>query len=179
MFVLAALALWGTTAVLQNAESARAAWGQRITVLRANRDLAPGSLIKESDLTSVALPRAAIPTGASTNPSTLVGQHVVSPIHEGDLILAARTHSDVSAVAARIAAGHRGVSLPTDERLPSLRIGDRVSIVDPTQPRMKLIDAVVIDVGRETVTVEASEIDALVIANAALRNSVAVLLRGA
>jgi Flp pilus assembly protein CpaB len=177
-FVLAAFALWGTTSVVQNAEVARAAWGQRVTVLRANRNLAPGTLIKSSDLDSVALPKAGVPTGVSTDPGKLVGQRVVSPIHAGDMILAARTHRDVSAVAARIETGHRGVSVPTDERLPSLRIGDRVSVVDPTQPKMKPIDAVVVDVGSETVTVEAPETDAVVIANAALRNSVAVLLRG-
>jgi hypothetical protein len=178
-FVLAAFALWGTTSVLQNAEAARAAWGQRVTVLRANRDLASGSLIKGSDLGSVTLPRAAVPTGSSSNASTLIGQRVVSPIRAGDMILAARTHRDLSAVAARINTGHRGVSLPTDARLPSLRVGDRVSVVDPTQPKMRPIDAVVVDVASETVTVEAPETDAVAIANAALRNSVAVLLRGA
>jgi SAF domain len=178
-FVIAAFAMWGTTSVLQNAEAARAAWGQRVTVVRAKRDVASGSLIKGSDLVSVTLPRAAVPTGSSTDANTLIGQRVVSPIHAGDVILAARTHPDVSAVAARIGTGQRGVAVPTDARLPSLRVGDRVSVVDPTQPKMRPIDAVVVDVGGETVTVEAPATDAVVIANAALRNSVAVLLRGA
>jgi Flp pilus assembly protein CpaB len=181
LLVLTALALWGTTSVLQSAEAARTAWGQRVTVFRAARDLSPGTLIKRTDLDTVELPRASVGADAtaSSNASALVGQRVVSPIQRGDTILVPRTRASVSAIAARIAAGHRGVSVPTDERLPSLRVGDRVSVVDPTQPKMKPIDAVVVDVGSETVTVEALETDAVVIANAALRNSVAILLRGA
>jgi Flp pilus assembly protein CpaB len=176
--VAAALALWGTASLVLRAEASRAGWGERVTVQRAIRELAPGAVISAKDLTSIELPRNAVPRGATTNVTQLVGRSVTAPIHAGDMILAARTRSRVSATAARIAPGHRGVAVPTDERTPMVRIGDRVSVIDPTQPNMKPIDATVIDVGDEAVTVDAAPDDAGAIANAALRNSVAVLLQG-
>jgi Flp pilus assembly protein CpaB len=174
----AACALWGTASVVHQAEARRAGWGERVHVQRAVRDLAPGAVMSAKDLTSVELPRRAVPRGATTVPADLIGRSVTAHIHAGDLILAARTRSRVSATAARIAPGHRGVAVPTDERTPMVRIGDRVSVIDPMQPKMKPIDATVIDVGDDAVTVEAAPDDAGAIANAALRNSVAVFLRG-
>lgn len=175
---VAAAALWSTVSVVQRAEATRQMWGERRTVVRAARDLQVGERITADDLRLIELPKGVAGIGTTSRISSLVGRRVVSLVHAGDLIVAPRTRHVLSAVAARISPGHRGVSIPADERLPNLRVGDLVSIVDPTQPAMAAIDASVIDTNDESITVDAAQDDAVLIANAVLRDSVAILLRG-
>ena len=174
---LAAIALWSTLAVVQRAEATRHNWGERRSVVRATRDLPVGTRIGPADLSLVELPQGMAGTGTTADVETLIGRRVVAAVHAGDFIIAPRTRRLLSPVASRVAAGHRGVSLPTDDRLPTLRIGDLVSVVDPAQPAVA-IDATVIDITDDSVTVDAQKDDAITIANAVVRNSVAVLLRG-
>lgn len=175
---VSAVALWSTVSVVRQAEATRLGWGERRVVVRATRDLAPGTRLRANDLTMVELPKSAVVHGTTTTIKALLGRRVVSFVHAGDVIIAPRTRRVLSPVAARIAPGNRGVAIPTDQRLPALGVGDLVSIVDPTQPSMGAINGAVIDINDESVTVDATAEDAVVIANAVLRDSVAIFLRG-
>jgi Flp pilus assembly protein CpaB len=58
--------------------------GATVTVLAAAHDLAPGAPLTRADVTTVALPRAAVPTGALSHPEDAVGHAVTGAVRRGE-----------------------------------------------------------------------------------------------
>jgi Flp pilus assembly protein CpaB len=88
---------------------------QRVGVLVAAVDLAPGRALARSDVELRALPPDALPAGVLTDPDAAVGRFLRAPVWRGQLLVAA-------ALSASPAAFETGVLLPTGHRAVAIPV---------------------------------------------------------
>ena len=82
------------------------------TVLAAATDLEVGAQIAHQDVRLINVPPEAKPRGAFTRPSQVIGDLVIQPISEGEIIVPARlTKEGRLPLAARLPAGMRAITL--------------------------------------------------------------------
>ena len=115
--------------VVQRAEHAAAAWGERVPVLVATRDLDAGDLLDERNTRVVHHPALLVPDGAlAERPDR---RRVADDVFAGEVLHQARlAPAGRSAVAARLPAGTVAVAVPVEPGLaPPLTVGDRVDVL--------------------------------------------------
>jgi Flp pilus assembly protein CpaB len=183
----AAIALAMLTALLvgqlaAGASAARRRWspGDPVVVLR--RSLPAGAAVEPDDVERRRLPAAAVPVGALRSLPT--GARAVIPLHRGEVVLADRV-SGASGVTARLPAGTRGIAVPIDIGLP-LRIGDRVDVLATFDAQVAgdaptfavATGAVIVHVGKDSVTVAVRESAAAKVAYALTAGAVTLVLSG-
>ena len=92
------------------------AGAQRVGVVVAAVDIAPGRAVAEADLDVRSLPPDALPPGALTELASAVGRFARSPVSKGQLVLA-------GSLATSPAAFETGVVLPTGYRAVAIPVG--------------------------------------------------------
>ena len=124
------LAVAGLAALSAPREAAQAG---SVEVLVAARDLPGGVVLAARDVRPVALPAAAVPSGALPADGTVVGRVLAGAVRRGEPLTDARV---VSAGLARLAGGPGAVAVPVrlaDAGVAALvRPGDRVDVVAVT-----------------------------------------------
>lgn len=89
---------------------------QRVSVVVAAVDLAPGRAIAEKDLEMRSLPPDAIPSGVLTEIASAAGRFARSPVSKGQLVMS-------SSLATSPAAFETGVVVPTGYRAVAIPVG--------------------------------------------------------
>lgn len=173
------------SALVTTAEGA-AAYGDLVPIAVATRDLAPGTVISESDLHMSSLPLALVPADALA--AEPVGRSVRHPIVAGEAIVTARLAPDGAVgVAAMLGEGERAVTIPMPAHGIPVTIGQLVDVlatVDPESSRGRNPTSIVapaaqvVAVDEEGVTVAASADDAARIATALSYAVVSVAIAG-
>lgn len=180
-------------AIDDEAEARRAAWGESVTVVVAERDLAAGDVVTRGDVAFADWPRALVPAGALEE--LPIGRTAASPIVAGEAVVAARVAPEgLSEVAALVPPGWRAVAVPSASGgfgadAPPLDVGDRVDVLatfdtldlDAGDSTTETVaeGALVVDVGDTSVTVAVPAADAERLAGAAARGTVTLALAGA
>jgi Flp pilus assembly protein CpaB len=192
---VAAFATARVGAIDDEAEAARAAWGESTTVAVAVRDLEAGQVVGATDVVLASWPRAVVPPGSLTEVPD--GRTVTAPIVAGEALASARLAPDgLSDVAALLPSGWRAVAIPatggSGGDLPPLAVGDHVDVLasvdtfdlddgsaDPEPAGVVAEAALVLDVSESAVTVGIPAARAPDVAFAATRGSVTLALVGA
>ena len=126
---LAGATFVGVRAALARVEAARAAWGERRTVVVARRDLRPGERVDRSAVRPLAIPIALASTDALA-PDDIDGTAVVAvPVLAGEPV---RRGHLIGASARGLAAGQRALVLPRPSGL-AVPAGTRVEVIDAEQ----------------------------------------------
>lgn len=92
------------------------------TVYVAARDLPPGTVLSEGDLTALEVPTGGIPSGAVLDPKTVMGRRLMTALIQGDYVRNGHLtdeEGDVSAQLAKVGPDYRAIMLP-EEILPSM-----------------------------------------------------------
>lgn len=177
------------TSMITSAEAARDRWGRARAVVVATRDLAPGDTIDGSNVEVRNLPEAAASPTALREPPT--GAVVSQPVVAGEALVEQRlAPGGLSGVAALVPAGQRAVAVPLGPvGSPPLSVGDLVDVlaVVPAEagtatgaPAFPLVkDALVVDVGEQSVSVAVPDVDAPRLAWTLTMGSVVLALAGA
>jgi Flp pilus assembly protein CpaB len=181
-FWLAAVALTALTVstvarVTGTAAAERARWGEQRPVVVARHDLRPGERLRDVDVRMV--PAALVPRGAVAAPG---GQVVAAWIAGGEIVVRDRlAPRGLSATAALLPPGSRGVAVPAGQAPLPVEVGDRVDVVatDDTSATTIARDAVVIAVDEAAVTVAVDREDAASVAYAVTAAAVTLVLTGA
>ncbi len=115
--------------VVQRAEHAAAAWGARVPVLVATRDIDAGELLDEGNTRVAHQPSLLVPDGALHERPD--GRRLVADVYKGEVLRRERlAPGGRSATAARLPAGTVAVAVPVEPGLvPPLAIGDRVDVL--------------------------------------------------
>ncbi|NYG58678.1 Flp pilus assembly protein CpaB [Nocardioides daedukensis] len=97
------------------------------TVVVAAHDLPAGAVVTEADLTTVALPDAAVPTGLAST-TYAIGRSTTGPVRRGEPITTVRL------VGESLLKGYSGlvavpVRLPDSEVVGLVRVGDRIDLL--------------------------------------------------
>lgn len=131
---LAALVGAAVSGIVRDAEAARAAWGDPVTVVVAVRDLQPGDELDEGDVTLVDRPAALVPSGALR--ALPADATVHSAVFDGEMLLEARlAPAGVRGLAAVLPPGTRGVAVPVEPAsAPPLVVGDLVDVLVALAP---------------------------------------------
>ncbi|MET0903065.1 MAG: SAF domain-containing protein [Acidimicrobiales bacterium] len=148
--------------VVQNAEDAAAAWGERVPVLVATDDLEPGDRLDGGNTRIAQQPAPLVPRGAVTAP--LDDVRLAEPVYAGEIVREERLAPEgLSAVAARLPAGTRAMAIPVEPgTVPALVLGDRVDVLvalaaeaagDGPPGFALATDVLVVDVSAAAVTV--------------------------
>jgi pilus assembly protein CpaB len=193
---VAAFAAARVGSIDDQAEAARAAWGESVTVAVAVRDLEPGQVVGVTDVVLASWPRAVVPPGSLTEVPD--GRTVTAPIVAGEALASARLAPDgLSDVAALLPSGWRAVAIPAagggfGGDLPPLAVGDHVDVLasvdtfdlddgstEPEPAGVVAEAALVLDVSESAVTVGIPAARAPDVAFAATRGSVTLALVGA
>ena len=162
--VVAVAAVCGVTVmtVVQRAEEAAAAWGERVPVLVATRDLAPGDRLDGSNTRVERQPAPLLPRGAL--PTLPDDVRLAEAVYAGEIVREERlAPAGLSAVAARLPSGTRAMAIPVEPgTVPELELGDRVDVLvalaseaagDGPPGFALATDALVVDVDEEAVTI--------------------------
>ena len=183
------------TSLVASAEAARDRWGRTRPVVVATRDLSPGDTIEGSDVEVRTLPEAA--AGSTALREAPTGAVVSQPVVAGEALVGQRLAPDgLSGVAALVPAGQRAVAVPLGPMgAPPLAIGDLVDVLavvpvaadgvadagaDTGEPAFPLAeDAMVVDVGEQSVSVAVPDVDAPRLAWTLTNGSVVLALAGA
>jgi len=183
------------TSLVASAEAARDRWGRTRPVVVATRDLSPGDTIEGSDVEVRTLPEAA--AGSTALREAPTGAVVSQPVVAGEALVGQRLAPDgLSGVAALVPAGQRAVAVPLGPMgAPPLSIGDLVDVLavvpvaadgvadtgaDTGEPAFPLAeDAMVVDVGEQSVSVAVPDVDASRLAWTLTNGSVVLALAGA
>jgi Flp pilus assembly protein CpaB len=183
------------TSLVASAEAARDRWGRTRPVVVATRDLSPGDTIEGSDVEVRTLPETA--AGSTALREAPTGAVVSQPVVAGEALVGQRLAPDgLSGVAALVPAGQRAVAVPLGPMgAPPLSIGDLVDVlaVVPVaadgvadagagtgEPAFPLVeDAMVVDVGEQSVSVAVPDVDASRLAWTLTNGSVVLALAGA
>jgi Flp pilus assembly protein CpaB len=183
------------TSLVASAEAARDRWGRTRPVVVATRDLSPGDTIEVSDVEVRTLPEAA--AGSTALREAPTGAVVSQPVVAGEALVGQRLAPDgLSGVAALVPAGQRAVAVPLGPMgAPPLSIGDLVDVLavvpvaaggvadagaDTGEPAFPLAeDAMVVDVGEQSVSVAVPDVDAPRLAWTLTNGSVVLALAGA
>jgi Flp pilus assembly protein CpaB len=159
------------------AAAERRRWGDVQPVVVAVRALDPGDVLRGVEVRLV--PAALVPSGAlrSVRDAT-----VVSSIAAGEIVLESRvTPGGLSAAAARLPTGTRGVAVPVGQAPLPVEIGDRVDVVASLESGAVTIadDAVVVAVDEAAVTIAVDRDEAADVAFAVTSAAVTLTLSGA
>lgn len=89
---------------------------ETVPVLVAAKSLPVGTRIQEDSLKHINLPPEAMPEGAFSNASAVIGEIVIQPLSEGEIILPARLTPGAGVpLAVRIRPGMRAITLNVDD----------------------------------------------------------------
>lgn len=115
--------------VVQDAERAAAAWGERVPVLVATRDLEPGERVHAGNTRVEARPEPLVPDGALLELPD--DRRVAAAVYAGEVLRSERlAPAGTSAVAARLPDGTVAVAIPVEPGLvPPLVVGDHVDVL--------------------------------------------------
>lgn len=119
---LAGLAVYfALTALTQSDDTA--------VVVVAARSIASGATLSAGDLTTLALPRSAVPEGAVTEAGQAIGQTVISPVPAR----AALTASALAGSGKLVAPGRMALPVGLSDSAPLglVRVGDRIDLLGP------------------------------------------------
>jgi Flp pilus assembly protein CpaB len=185
---LAAVSANAIASALADAEAARAAWGDRQSVLVARHRLDFGAVIRADDVGVESWPAAVLPSGGAAVADDAVGRMVVEVVEPGEVVLRAHLAPDgLHGVAALVPLGWRALAVPVDPAALPLSVGDRVDLVAAvngtdenatTAPSFVLsAKALVVAVGEQSVTVAVPADDAPRVALAIATGSVVPALR--
>lgn len=176
---------------LHRADAVRLAYGEQRSVLVATADIAPGTVIDESNTDMRNWPVGLLPQGAITSDS---GRTATERIGKGEVIIDRRLSGDNgSGPEALIPAGGRAIAVPTGPASPAVGVGDRVdafapfdasrsgsAAASPTDPkfaaRRVAKSARVIAVGPDSITIAVTALEAPFVAQASLDASIALVL---
>lgn len=174
---------------ISTATRAAAAWGQEREVWVVQRALDAGDVIGPTAVRRVRLPRGVIPDGALAATSSPVGEGTRVALAPGEIVLTARLAGrGAHGVAAMVRPGFRAVSLPYDDQMPQLRVGDRVDVLatfdvgDAAEAQSApsfpvAVDAEVLSVAPRAITLAVETDDAPRVAFALAKGAVAIALR--
>jgi Flp pilus assembly protein CpaB len=129
---------------------------QRVLVIVAATDLAPGRAISAADIEGRALPPDAVPPGAITDGAAALGRYPRAPVWKGQLVLA-------SALAASPAAFDAGIALPTGYRAVAIPVSASQAVGGAILPGAR-VDVIAVPVQGRAPTSRATEL----VASAAL-----------
>ena len=185
---LAAVSGNAIASALAHADAARAAWGDRRSVLVARHRLDFGAVIRADDVGLESWPAAVLPSGVAPGVDDAVGRTVVEVVEPGEVVLRAHLGPDgLHGVAALVPPGWRALAVPVGPATLPLSVGDRVDLmaaVDGTDgnattaPSFVLsAKALVVAVGEQSVTVAVPADDAPRVALGIVTGSVVPALR--
>ena len=167
-------------AIGAEADAERDAWGTAVSVVVVARDVAAGSTVEAADVRVERRPAAVVPDDAVTEPP--VGRRATATRVAGEVVVASRlAPAGLSPVAALVPDGAVAVAVPTSASgfgaaAPPLAVGDRVDVL---APRPVAVDAVVVAVGDDALTIAVDAEDAAAVAEAMASSVITVALRGA
>jgi Flp pilus assembly protein CpaB len=120
--------------VVQRAEEAAAAWGERVPVLVAARDIDGGELLDRGNTRVERRPAPLVPDGALTE--LPAGARLAAAAYAGEVLRAERlSPAGRSAVSARLPDGTVAVAIPVEPgSAPPLTVGDRVDVLVALAP---------------------------------------------
>ena len=120
--------------VVQGAEDAAAAWGDRVPVLVATRDLGAGERLDAGNTRLEEQPAPLVPEGALKQLPD--GRRLSAPVFAGEVLRAERlAPAGRSPVAARLPDGTVAVAVPVEPGLvPPLVVGDHVDVLVSLAP---------------------------------------------
>lgn len=176
-FWLAAIALTTLTVstvarVTGAAAAERDRWGERIEVLVASTDLEPGDELQGA---LQLVPAVLVPADART--AAAAGETVAAWIGAGEIVLESRlAPAGLSAIAALLPPGTRGVAVPLGMAPLPVEVGDRVDVHGATRLAS---DAAVVAVTNEAITVAVDAADAARVAYEAANGTVTLVLTSA
>lgn len=185
------LALVTTIAIsglLGRARVEAARYGSPRPVLVATRDLRPGDQVGGSDIVLRSLPSALVPPDALGDAGQARGRVVVTPVFEGQALVRRQLAPwGLTGAAALLPPGKRGISVAAGPAAAKLGKGDTVDVLatfDPATPEMAgkeptfpvAVNASVIDVGGEAVTIAVDPEEAKRVAFATAHGAVTVVL---
>ncbi|MDP3711519.1 MAG: SAF domain-containing protein [Mycobacteriales bacterium] len=103
-----------------------------VEVLAAARDLVAGAVVAQEDLTRVALPVAAVPSGALTDSSLALGRLLAGPVRRGETLTDVRVVGSGLLEKATIGTVAVPLRLADPAAAALLRAGDRVDVLAAT-----------------------------------------------
>jgi pilus assembly protein CpaB len=185
--VLAAVCGILVARVVQAAEDTAAAWGERVPVLIASRDIDAGDRLDGGNTRVEHHPAPLVPDGALAELPD--GRRLAAPAYAGELLRAERlAPSGRSVVAARLPEGTVAVAVPVEPGMaPPLVVGDLVDVLVALAPEAAgggppgfalATGAPVVDVGDTAVTVAVDEATAPRLAVAFGAGAVTLALTG-
>jgi len=177
--MLAAVAAIGglvTSSIVDGADRERTRWGASTPVAVARRDLAPGTVVGDDDVSVTSRPRTMVPDDAAVD---VVGRVVSADIAPGEVVLERRL-ADGTGPLALLDVGSVAFAVPVDAATPPLRPGDRVDVFAPVDSGSRATvgaariarRALVVAVEGETVLLGVDGTAAAVVARALLDTSV-------
>jgi len=124
----------GVMTVVQRAEDAAAAWGERVPVLVATRDLTAGVALDGGNTRVDHQPEPLVPEGALAEVPE--DGRLAEAIYAGEVVREERlAPGGLSEVAARVPTGTRAIAVPVDPgQAPALEVGDRVDVLVALPP---------------------------------------------
>jgi Flp pilus assembly protein CpaB len=143
----------------------------------ARHDLEPGDALRDVEVRL--LPAALVPDGALERPA---GQVVTAWIAAGEIVVRERVTPDgLSATAARLPPGTRGVAVPQGVAPLPVEVGDHVDLIATLDTTSVTVasGAIVIAVADDAVTVAVERVDAPRVAHAVNAAAVTLVLSGA
>lgn len=150
------LAAFAVAEVERRTRAADEIAGPRLPLVRAVRDLPPGSRLRPSDVAVVGVPASFAPPSAFSDPRLVIGRRLRAPLLRGDPVTVAVFASQQSARGGRsLAPGQRLLELPVagGSALDSVAAGARVDVLVSVEGG--------VDGGRTEVAVENAELAAL------------------
>ena len=172
-----AVTVGGLTA---RAERAAARYGGLQAVAVVVQPLSIGDEVDDDDVRIERVPRAFVPDGALT--SAPVGRTVLAPLYPGETMVAERLAPDgLRGVAALLPEGSVALGVPSGPAALELAIGDVVDVLATAgdgSTRVVAGEALVVDVGGETVTVAVEQREGPAVATALTQATVNLALTG-
>jgi len=172
--LLAAVTGVAVEAAVSGAAEARRTYGEQRTAVVATRSLPAGHRLAPGDVAVRPWPVGLLPPGALDDVAAADGRVVAAPMLEGEVVVGERlAPGGLSAVAALVPEGRRGVTVPASAELPPLAVGDRVDLVaafgglDPGSPAVVVArgaPVVAVDERGATVAVTTEELPATALA---------------
>ena len=183
--LLAALTTQVVTSALTRAEAGAARYGSTRVVLVATRDVAAGEVLHADDAEAREVPAGFVPSGAVG--ADALGSRVAGAIHAGEVVHRRRlAPGGISAMAALLPTGTRGVAIPGCAAGLPLAAGDVVDVLatvaevgatDELPPTVVVsAAATVLDVGEAAVSIAVPEADAGRVAYAVATGLVTLVL---
>lgn len=166
------------TRLLGDAAAAADRYGGLRPALVATTDLEPGAVLGPGDTELREVPAAFLPDGALSGPAD--GAVLTAAVVAGEALVEARlAPAGTSPVAALLPPGTRGVAVPTGPGALRLRVGDVVDVLATFETAVTVaVDAPVVDVGPDAVTIAVATSDAPRVALALTAGAVTLVLSG-